>query len=36
VNFPGEPGLLGALAQVRIERAGAHSLWGRLTDTTPA
>ena len=36
VNFPGRPELLGALAQVRIERAGAHSLWGRLTDTTPA
>jgi tRNA-2-methylthio-N6-dimethylallyladenosine synthase len=36
VNFPGEPGLLGALAEVRIERAGAHSLWGRLAGSTPA
>lgn len=31
VNFPGDPAQLGALVQVRIERAGAHSLWGRLS-----
>ena len=30
VNFPGDQALLGALVQVRIERAGAYSLWGRL------
>jgi tRNA-2-methylthio-N6-dimethylallyladenosine synthase len=30
VNFPGDPARLGALVSVRIERAGAHSLWGRL------
>ena len=29
VNFPGEPGQVGSLAMVEIERAGAHSLWGR-------
>jgi tRNA-2-methylthio-N6-dimethylallyladenosine synthase len=29
VNFPGDPAQLGALVLVRIERAGAHSLWGR-------
>lgn len=34
VNFPGEPGRLGALAMVEIERAGAHSLWGRARTLT--
>jgi tRNA-2-methylthio-N6-dimethylallyladenosine synthase len=34
VNFPGDPGLLGALAQVDIERAGPHSLWGRVRALT--
>ena len=36
VNFPGDPGLLGALVSVRVERAGAHSLWGRLVQDGPA
>jgi tRNA-2-methylthio-N6-dimethylallyladenosine synthase len=34
VNFPGEPGHLGSLAMVEIERAGAHSLWGRTRSLT--
>jgi tRNA-2-methylthio-N6-dimethylallyladenosine synthase len=34
VNFPGEPGQLGSLAIVEIERAGAHSLWGRARSLT--
>jgi tRNA-2-methylthio-N6-dimethylallyladenosine synthase len=34
VNFPGEPSLLGTLATVTIERAGAHSLWGRVRSLT--
>jgi tRNA-2-methylthio-N6-dimethylallyladenosine synthase len=34
VNFPGDPGQLGAMALVEIERAGAHSLWGRLQSLT--
>jgi len=34
VNFPGEPGQLGSLAMVEIERAGAHSLWGRARSLT--
>ena len=34
VNFPGEPGQRGALAMVEIERAGAHSLWGRARTLT--
>jgi tRNA-2-methylthio-N6-dimethylallyladenosine synthase len=29
VNFPGNPGWLGRLVPVRIERAGPNSLWGR-------
>lgn len=28
VNFPGDPSWLGRLVQVRVERAGPHSLWG--------
>jgi tRNA-2-methylthio-N6-dimethylallyladenosine synthase len=31
VNFPGPGSLLGTIVHVRVERAGAHSLWGRLT-----
>jgi tRNA-2-methylthio-N6-dimethylallyladenosine synthase len=34
VNFPGDPDLLGALAQIDIERAGPHSLWGRVRALT--
>jgi tRNA-2-methylthio-N6-dimethylallyladenosine synthase len=34
VNFPGYPGLLGSLAQVDVERAGPHSLWGRARALT--
>jgi len=34
VNFPGHPGQLGSLALVDIERAGAHSLWGRVRSLT--
>jgi hypothetical protein len=34
VNFPGDARLLGALAMVEIERAGAHSLWGRVRSLT--
>jgi tRNA-2-methylthio-N6-dimethylallyladenosine synthase len=34
VNFPGDPSLVGALAMVEIERAGAHSLWGRVRSLT--
>ena len=34
VNFPGEPGQLGSMALVEIERAGAHSLWGRPRSLT--
>jgi tRNA-2-methylthio-N6-dimethylallyladenosine synthase len=34
VNFPGNPGQLGALVMVEIERAGAHSLWGRARTLT--
>jgi len=29
VNLPGPPAWIGALVRVRIERAGAHSVWGR-------
>ncbi|MCX6553341.1 MAG: tRNA (N6-isopentenyl adenosine(37)-C2)-methylthiotransferase MiaB [Acidobacteria bacterium] len=31
VNFPGAERLLGMIVPVTIERAGAHSLWGRLS-----
>jgi tRNA-2-methylthio-N6-dimethylallyladenosine synthase len=34
VNLPGDPGQLGSLAMVDIERAGAHSLWGRARSLT--
>jgi len=34
VNFPGHPHLLGSLAQVDVERAGPHSLWGRARALT--
>jgi tRNA-2-methylthio-N6-dimethylallyladenosine synthase len=34
VNFPGDPAQLGAMALVEIERAGAHSLWGRQRSLT--
>jgi tRNA-2-methylthio-N6-dimethylallyladenosine synthase len=32
VNFPGEPGWLGRFARVRVERAGANSVWGQVVD----
>jgi tRNA-2-methylthio-N6-dimethylallyladenosine synthase len=34
VNFPGDPRQLGAFAMVEIERAGAHSVWGRVRSLT--
>jgi tRNA-2-methylthio-N6-dimethylallyladenosine synthase len=34
VNFPGDGSQLGALVTVQIERAGAHSLWGRARSLT--
>ena len=34
VNFPGDESQLGALVTVQIERAGAHSLWGRARSLT--
>jgi tRNA-2-methylthio-N6-dimethylallyladenosine synthase len=34
VNFPGDSGQLGAFVMVEIERAGAHSLWGRARSLT--
>jgi tRNA-2-methylthio-N6-dimethylallyladenosine synthase len=34
VNFPGDPAQLGGFAMVEIERAGAHSLWGRARSLT--
>jgi tRNA-2-methylthio-N6-dimethylallyladenosine synthase len=34
VNFPGDPDLLGSVVVVEIERAGAHSLWGRTRTLT--
>jgi tRNA-2-methylthio-N6-dimethylallyladenosine synthase len=34
VNFPGDPGQLGEMVLVDIERAGAHSLWGRPRSLT--
>jgi tRNA-2-methylthio-N6-dimethylallyladenosine synthase len=33
VNFPGDPAWVGRLAHVAIERAGPHSLAGRVVDT---
>ncbi len=29
VNFPGDASQLGSFVTVHVERAGAHSLWGR-------
>jgi tRNA-2-methylthio-N6-dimethylallyladenosine synthase len=34
VNFPGDESQLGSLAMVEIERAGAHSIWGRVRSLT--
>jgi tRNA-2-methylthio-N6-dimethylallyladenosine synthase len=34
VNFPGDASQLGTLALVEIERAGAHSIWGRARSLT--
>jgi tRNA-2-methylthio-N6-dimethylallyladenosine synthase len=34
VNFPGDPSQLGSMALVEIERAGPHSLWGRVQSLT--
>lgn len=34
VNFPGDQRELGSFAMVKIERAGAHSLWGRPRSLT--
>lgn len=36
VNFPGPEHLLGRLVRVRVERAGAHSLWGRVAEPVDA
>jgi tRNA-2-methylthio-N6-dimethylallyladenosine synthase len=37
VNVPGPADLLGSLVDVAVERAGAHSLWGRIAgQDTPA
>jgi len=34
VNFPGDASQLGSIAMVHIERAGAHSIWGRTRSLT--
>ncbi len=34
VNFPGDASQLGSLAMVEIQRAGAHSIWGRVRSLT--
>jgi tRNA-2-methylthio-N6-dimethylallyladenosine synthase len=34
VNFPGGVEQMGTLVRVRVERAGANSVWGRLADPT--
>ncbi|HNV02195.1 MAG TPA: tRNA (N6-isopentenyl adenosine(37)-C2)-methylthiotransferase MiaB [Vicinamibacterales bacterium] len=34
VNFPGDPAWVGAIVPVTIERAGPHSLWGRVEALT--
>ena len=34
VNFPGDASQLGSFAMVEIERAGAHSIWGRVRSLT--
>jgi tRNA-2-methylthio-N6-dimethylallyladenosine synthase len=33
VNLPGPPGWIGRTVDVRIERAGAHSVWGTVVDS---
>jgi tRNA-2-methylthio-N6-dimethylallyladenosine synthase len=33
VNLPGEPSWIGRTVPVRIERAGPHSVWGRVAET---
>ena len=33
VNCPGTASLIGRVVDVRVERAGPHSLWGRLDET---
>jgi tRNA-2-methylthio-N6-dimethylallyladenosine synthase len=33
VNLPGDPSWIGRTAPVRIERAGPHSVWGRIIET---
>jgi tRNA-2-methylthio-N6-dimethylallyladenosine synthase len=33
VNLPGPPAWIGQLVTVRVERAGAHSVWGRAPAT---
>jgi hypothetical protein len=30
VNLPGQPEWLGRTLEVRIERAGPHSVWGQI------
>ena len=35
VNFPGEASWLGQLVRVRVERAGANSIWGRVVGVEP-
>jgi tRNA-2-methylthio-N6-dimethylallyladenosine synthase len=33
VNLPGSPAWIGRTVPVRVERAGAHSVWGRTEFT---
>jgi tRNA-2-methylthio-N6-dimethylallyladenosine synthase len=33
VNLPGESGWIGQILRVRVERTGAHSVWGRVSLT---
>jgi TRAM domain len=32
VNLPGDPSWIGRTLPVRIERAGPHSVWGRVVE----
>jgi tRNA-2-methylthio-N6-dimethylallyladenosine synthase len=35
VNLPGPAGWIGRMVAVRVERAGPHSVWGRVIDSQP-
>jgi tRNA-2-methylthio-N6-dimethylallyladenosine synthase len=35
VNFPGPPAWIGRTVTVRVERAGAYSVWGRTASAPP-